>query len=334
MKHLASALLVAAASLAACKFDPKGVGNVADDDIADDDQPPPPDADVNAPDAPPTPPDAERPDAMPPDLDADDDTVLDADDNCVQIANTDQHDEDTDGVGDVCDNCPHIFNTDQADSSEIAVDEAADDVGDACDPGPGTREQIALFESFKGNAAPAAWVGVLGTWSVSGDELHQTSTDVTNATIYYSGDTWDSMTLHTTIDVDGFAPDGAGSDVRSFGAMADYAAGQGQGDGYACVLRDDVGNTNDMELMIAKITDAGGSPAITTGATVSTDLAAGQTYFDAISAVPGGQSCATFSPGLVSQVSTDTSYSSGTVAMRTNRAAVSFRYVVVFSPAN
>ena len=333
MKHLASALLVAAASLAACKFDPKGVGNNPDDDVADDDQPPP-DADTTVPDGPPTPPDAERPDAEPPDLDADDDTVLDADDNCAQIANTDQHDEDTDGVGDVCDNCPHISNANQADTSEIAVDEAADAVGDACDPGPGTRERIALFESFKGNSAPAAWVSVLGTWSVSGDELHQTSTDVTNATIYYSGTTWDWMTVHTTIEVDGFAPDGMGSDVRSFGAMAYYSAGTGQGDGYACVLRDDVGNGEDMQLMIAKITDAGGSPAITTGASVNTDLAAGQTYFDALSAVSGAQSCATFAPGLVSQVGNDTSYDAGTVAMRTNRAAVSFRYVVVFSPAN
>ncbi len=61
-----------------------------------------------------------------PDADSDLDAVLDCDDNCPLLANSDQADFDGDGYGDLCDNCPWLPNADQADSD-------GDGVGDVCD---------------------------------------------------------------------------------------------------------------------------------------------------------------------------------------------------------
>ncbi|UCE18247.1 MAG: T9SS type A sorting domain-containing protein [Gemmatimonadota bacterium] len=59
-------------------------------------------------------------------LDADDDGILDADDNCPNDPNPGQEDKDFDAVGDVCDNCPDDPNADQADRD-------SDGTGDMCD---------------------------------------------------------------------------------------------------------------------------------------------------------------------------------------------------------
>ena len=71
--------------------------------------------------------------------DTDGDEVLDVNDNCPLIANTDQTDTDGDLIGDVCDddrdgdgvlnegdNCPEVANTNQADAD-------GDGIGDVCD---------------------------------------------------------------------------------------------------------------------------------------------------------------------------------------------------------
>lgn len=71
--------------------------------------------------------------------DTDGDSILDINDNCVNIANLDQFDTDGDGIGDVCDddddndsvldvndNCPLVENQDQADIDN-------DGIGDVCD---------------------------------------------------------------------------------------------------------------------------------------------------------------------------------------------------------
>jgi hypothetical protein len=73
------------------------------------------------------------------DNDKDGDTILDDDDNCPTVANTDQSDIDGDGTGDVCDedidgdglnnskdNCPNVKNPNQEDMD-------GDGIGDVCD---------------------------------------------------------------------------------------------------------------------------------------------------------------------------------------------------------
>ena len=59
--------------------------------------------------------------------DADNDGVLNDEDNCALLANAGQADEDDDGVGDACDNCFDTQNPDQDDTD-------GDGLGDACDP--------------------------------------------------------------------------------------------------------------------------------------------------------------------------------------------------------
>ncbi len=59
--------------------------------------------------------------------DTDGDGVLDSQDNCVKIPNSDQADLDGDGVGNVCDNCQEIPNPDQKDTD-------GNGTGDLCEP--------------------------------------------------------------------------------------------------------------------------------------------------------------------------------------------------------
>ena len=61
--------------------------------------------------------------------DRDGDGIADSEDNCPDVANTDQEDSDQDGFGDACDNCPSVANGDQ-------IDTDGDGAGDACDNCP------------------------------------------------------------------------------------------------------------------------------------------------------------------------------------------------------
>jgi uncharacterized repeat protein (TIGR03803 family) len=64
-----------------------------------------------------------------PEVDTDEDGVLDAVDNCPGTVNPDQKDADGDGRGDGCDNCVATANPGQEDAD-------GDDIGDACDTCP------------------------------------------------------------------------------------------------------------------------------------------------------------------------------------------------------
>ncbi len=84
--------------------------------------------------------------------DADNDGVIDQDDNCPLAHNPGQVDQDGDGYGDVCDNCPLAANEGQENGdndshgdlcdncpsadNDDQVDQDSDTLGDACDPCP------------------------------------------------------------------------------------------------------------------------------------------------------------------------------------------------------
>lgn len=86
----------------------------------------------------------------PGDVDTDGDTIMDSQDNCINVPNLDQADADGDGAGDVCDVCPDDPD-DDADGDDLCgdvdncpskanagqADADADGVGDDCDHCPG-----------------------------------------------------------------------------------------------------------------------------------------------------------------------------------------------------
>lgn len=112
-----------------------------------------------------------------PNLDSDGDSILDAIDNCPDLANLDQRDWDGDMVGDSCDGCPHL--------AASTPDSDGDKIGDACDPRPqvaGDRREI--WVAFYQASDITGWPNTAGTnagaWSVEpgadGGELVQTNT--------------------------------------------------------------------------------------------------------------------------------------------------------------
>ena len=99
-------------------------------------------------------------------LDSDGDTIVNACDNCINVANTNQADLDLDGVGNLCDNCINISNANQADFdvdgwgdvcdncpfnfNNIQLDSDGDGVGDVCDNCPFVFNPTQLDSDFDG----------------------------------------------------------------------------------------------------------------------------------------------------------------------------------------
>jgi len=308
------ALLPLLVTLGACNFDPGGLPAAGPADAVGPDAEPADAATIDA-----TPPDAEPVDATPiEDDDDDDDTVLDVVDNCVAIANLDQHDEDADGDGDVCDNCPHIANATQDNTD-------GDGVGNACDPRAGMADRIALFEPFTGAAVPAGWTAVGGTWSVSGDELHQTST-AGNLILYFAAGAWTQMHATTTIDLDS-GPTG----VRSAGLLTFYAPGTMFGTGYLCSIVDDIGDNNPAAQLVTRYVNDG----TLVGGDVdgmAEQLVNGFTFRSTGRADGVTPTCEVLTTANVLSSFGETTHTSGSLALRSNGVAASFRYAVVITP--
>ncbi len=117
--------------------------------------------------------------------DSDGDGIDDDVDNCVSVANADQHDEDGDQVGDACDPCPQVANA--------TADRDGDGIADACDPRPGVPGDILVrFESFAGvGNLPVGWQsrggGVPTDWQRGNDALTIAADNATRIAIFNSG---------------------------------------------------------------------------------------------------------------------------------------------------
>jgi len=117
--------------------------------------------------------------------DTDGDGVPDDRDNCVSVANADQHDEDGDKVGDACDPCPQVANA--------TIDTDGDGVADACDPHPTVPGDVLVrFEPFSGSGnLPIGWLAVSGgkptDWKRGNDALTITAGNDTPIAIFDTG---------------------------------------------------------------------------------------------------------------------------------------------------
>jgi hypothetical protein len=104
-------------------------------------------------------------------VDRDHDGIVDAVDNCADVANPSQVDEDSDGLGDVCDPCPPFADNQDGDG---------DGVGDACDPNPAVAgDELVAFEGFN-DALSGSWT-VMGTFTMTGGEGVLSATDTTTS---------------------------------------------------------------------------------------------------------------------------------------------------------
>jgi hypothetical protein len=146
------------------------------------------------------------------------------------VANMGAHDEDGDGVPDVCDNCPATPNPLQEDLDEADNGRMPDGVGDACDPRPAlSGDHILLFEPFTGNTVPNAWQASGGTWSVSGDALHQTNVNASTQRLEHSATFQEDVALEMHFRLEAF-----GGYPRNFGAFGRFD--QSTDDGWFCAL--------------------------------------------------------------------------------------------------
>lgn len=165
------------------------------------------------------------------DADSDGDGHVDASDNCVAVANTDQRDHDGDARGDACDGCPHL-------PSATEPDGDGDGIGDACDPRPATAgDSLAVWEGFYDDTGYADWEDV-GTWTVANGLLTQADDSVTAAYAYLPTQlTRASLTVGTRV-----LSLGSGAIPR----VAIYTGSAGQAQGYSCQL--EAGTTNTVEV--------------------------------------------------------------------------------------
>jgi hypothetical protein len=172
-------------------------------------------------------------DATPPDDDDDDDDVLDVDDNCPTVANTDQFNEDDDDRGDVCDRCPHMTGTDTATSDG---DSDADGVGDQCDPRVG-MDRFVVFRGFHTAADADGFVVNTGPeeWMVASGQMRQTGTTDDTHELLWRTEALDDVAVATAIHID--AVSGA-SQTRSAAVIGAYTDAEPD-DFYSCALRAD-----------------------------------------------------------------------------------------------
>lgn len=130
--------------------------------------------------------------------DVDGDGVMNVDDNCPTIKNSDQANEDGDRFGDACDPCPPFADP------PVLDDPDGDGVSGACDPFPTLPgDRIALFEGFALPSLPHEWSSV-GDWSFSQGDAVITEGDA-RASLFVTRTTTARQTVATQFVVGGLS---------------------------------------------------------------------------------------------------------------------------------
>lgn len=244
------------------------------------------------------------------DADRDADGVADSADNCVAIANADQHDEDGDQIGDVCDNCPHVGTPDQTNAD-------GDDLGDACD----TSAAVDCIARFDPLTSLQGWTVTSGGWAIQNNALLQSDAGAADALVVS-----DTTFTRNSVEI--------GARIVSLGSASPRSVGVWTAvkqvspiTGVLADLRDPAGKA---ELAVAQLTNGIGTGLQTIPLNPSRPLAAGDLTIVSIdqrlstlliSRASDGSSIANSS---VTRTSTD-----GRIALRTNHASVAFDYVLV-----
>ena len=260
--------------------------------------------------------------------DGDNDTITDDIDNCPQIGNKDQHDEDRDTVGDACDNCPHVANVDQRNDDSDGLGNVCDDAGFAC---------IAHFDPL--TKLPDL-TGSKGAWGLAneGESVAQTSEASNDALLFLDANIYDNPLLITAgkVTMLGISTDYntaalwgeastaqtiAGTPNNSFVAEMTRSATtpiDNQRPGVHTGLRTNGGTPSNG--MFAPFMPSQGSLAEGAAFEIRLDMRLGTTIHAAVRMNGGAQ--ATTTTGIAN-------LAANRVALRTNRMAATFDYVLV-----
>ena len=120
----------------------------------------------------------------------------------------------------------------------------------------------------------------------------------------------------------------------SVGVIVFYQPSTGQaGAGYICTMTDNIATVNNETLEIARQAVDGTNNVTTSSSPLTSAMAAGLDYAFLASADGTNVGCSSTAGEPASITSADSTFTSGGVALRTNRVAASYRYVVVYVPS-
>ncbi len=254
--------------------------------------------------------------------DTDGDGIPDDVDNCVSVANPDQHDEDGDKVGDACDPCPQIANA--------TTDTDGDGIADACDPHPTKAGDVLVkFEPFTGTGnLPDGWqskaAGLPADWKRGNDALTIAADNSTRIAIFDSG------SPHHAIDigVDVTSATGGDGDLQFLTGLTDAKSDIHQF--FGCGMRFDDQNGGQSRELFAY--DAAKNPQFTS---LNIDLTEAPVASGSyrIQFVMDGQSESCVIPNGTNphrQANTVNSKGNTFVGLRVNNVTVAFRYVAIY----
>ena len=245
-------------------------------------------------------------------VDADDDGIDDAIDNCLGLMNPGQGDEDGDFKGDACDPCPI------GPSAQDDLDHDGDGVGNACDPtdDPSNHDRIFLFEAFNDTPGAGATHFGDGNDSINAGAMHIAPGNM------FTGYAWSApdaaqLTITTKMTID------SGGGNLYYAGTVDHVDPTSGSSGGACANKYDA--TVGVRAFAYVNTIDGSSP--TNGITASSEFLEGAPYTIKEQRVNGAEKC---TRADVSAAGFGSIQSGGSfIGIGANGAPATFDYVMV-----